>query len=530
VVANARQANDRLSALAAQFGAKHVDFLEEASQFVGPGVDKKGSLAMAWTSSEKSPAPVFIAFIPVKDFDRFLQPLGSRPAGEGAWSVTIKDRDFLAAKKGKYAVLVDGGQQQLLQEALQTKKNVGDIVAAQRLWKPKQDWGAVVTPAGIQRFVETATQRLDQMQAMFAAIDNPQAQQAVAGMDMYKMLLAGFGKEVVYAAAGLQLNDKGGIRLNARLQFATDGAWSKVAAEIEAAQGDLMAGLPAGDFFMAMGMEFRGAIIKQMMDISIKIMKSMPQLYGEISDEQAQQLTEVWSAFSGWKNMSMAFGTPKAGQPLLSNTVALMRVEDSEQFMKNYVKSIRQHAKIVGEGQAPGMPAMKAEQIKIGELDVVKIRMKMNLPETPGAPALEHMFGPGGTMTAYLAVADKETVAFTYESQENLTQAIAARGKPGLAEDEQLRQTSSLLIQQPHGVFYLSPHGMVQFAKYMIASMPLPPGALDLPAFPESPPVGAAARIDAAGVDLEAVAPQAMVTALAEYVEQIKQLRPRGPN
>jgi hypothetical protein len=336
---------------------------------------------------------------------------------------------------------------------------------------------------------------------------------------------------VVYAAAGLQLNDNGGIRLNARLQFATDGAWSKTAAEIEAGQGDLMAGLPGGDFFMAMGMEFSGAIIKQMMDISIKLMKSMPQLYGELTDEQAKQLTEVWSGVSGWKNMSMVFGTPKAGQPMLSNTVAMMRVKDSEQFMKDYVKSIQQHAKIVGDGKAPGMPAMKAEQIKIGELDAVKISMKMNLPETPGAPALEQMFGPGGTMTAYLAVADKETVAFTYESQQNLTQAIAARGEPGLAADEQLRQTSSLLTKQPHGVFYLSPHGMVQFAKYMMANMPLPPGAFDLPAFPESPPVGAAARIDATGVDFEAVAPKAMVAALAEYVELIKQLRrPRGQN
>lgn len=138
----------------------------------------------------------------------------------------------------------------------------------------------------------------------------------------------------------------------------------------------------------------------------------------------------------------------------------------------------------------------------------------------------EQLFGNGGKMTAYFAALNKETALFTYDADavEALAEDVKA-GKPGLAADLNLKATASLLPTTSHAVGYLNLSGLIEMMKkFMGAAMAaqgaggfLPP----IPPFPETAPLGAAARLNPGSIEMRFVVPMQTAEAVRDYVQQV---------
>jgi hypothetical protein len=524
---NLKQADARFSTFVKRFGANAPPTLAMIQKTFGDGVNVKGSMAIAAFAGKEGGQPAPVGFIPVKDFNAFIKPLAGKDDGDGIWSITIGMESALTARVGDYAVIVNDTDKELLRHVIGAKQALGAKARAMRLCRPGLDAGAIATPAGIKWFVAKATEQLDVMIALIGAGDNPQARQAAAAFEMYKSLAQALGKEVQYAAASYMLDDQGSVRMTARVQLNPKGAWAKAAASLSTPKYDLIAGLPQGDFFMAFG----GAMNKEFfvndfMKLSIKMMKSLPQIYGELTDEQLKEVENLWMALADWQGFSMVFSVPKSGKPFLANTSAIMRVKDAGTFLDRYEKSMKQYNAALKN--APMAPQIKIKRIKVSGIPAIKLDMKMNIPDNPAAPQLKNLFGPDGVMTAYLAAVGESKVAIAYSSKENLKRSVAEALKPGLAADKNLITTKKLLLKNPHATGFISPKGAIAFFNY-IMSVATPGVVLfELPPFDDCPPVGVAVSTSATTIDIDAVLPDDTITALGRYIEKVKAMQAAG--
>lgn len=529
VVDDLQQANDRFKALAGRVGAPGVDLVELLKKLVGPELDDRGSMAVAQFPGKQPGEMVSVYFFPVKDFKAFLKSHTPNDAGDGVWNIKYAFSTALVAQHGKYVVMTQQGDKQLLQRVIATKDNLANSVSAFGLWQANQDVGAIVTPQGVKWFVEAGAQGLEAFKALIAAADTPNAEAAANAMDMYKKMLIAIGQEVSYASVGVQLDDKGSVHVAGRAQFVKGGAWAKVAAETRLPKNDLLAGLPAGEFMMAAGAMFNKPMTKAMMDFSVDMMKSAPQLYGELTDEQLEKMRDAWQVFADMESMAMVFAIPQPGKPMMAKTSGLFRVADSQKLLEDYETMIQEYAKILANAKNPvAIPKMELTKIEIASQPALKIEMEMKMAANPGVPpGFENMFGPGGVMTAYVAAADKTTVAIAYSSEESLKKVLESANQRGLAADAQIRKTRALLPNKPHAEFFLSGRGVTGMVQYFMALAPVPI-PIEIPQFPAAPPLGIAVRMDRKGLTAEAVAPDELIKALGEFVGAIKAQAQQG--
>ncbi|HUS38285.1 MAG TPA: hypothetical protein VMX74_02480 [Pirellulales bacterium] len=521
VVDNPARFSSRVSTIADRFGNPGFDPLAMIMPMF-EGIDEKGSVAVAWFMEEGKPAPVSVFFLPVTNFEAFRERLGGEAKGDGVWIVQVAIRTFLATQKDGYAILVPAENEKVLKNVMASQKSLFDEVSARSFWKANQDLGAIVTPQGIKTFSAMAVGSLDQMKLLLAAGNDPQAKAAAGAMEMYKQMFARMENEVSYLAVGAQLDDKGSMRLNARVQFAKDGSLAKIG-ETEVPERHLLTGLPHEDFVFASGATFSKTFIEWMLDASVKMMKSMPELYGDLTDEQVKQMQDSWKKMADWDSMAMRFAAPEAGELLLSGVSGVMRVGDASKFLDAYVVAMEQFTEIIGDADNPAVPKMNVEKVQIGALAAVKVVTKMNVPPGPAGQMIEKFYGPNGEITAYLAAADDKTVVLGYASEDALKRAVESAVKPGLSADRQIRKTSGMLMDEPHMVGYASARGMIQLASYFMTLVPGGIAGVDLPPFPDVPPIGTAVKLRGSHLEAETVVPDEFLSALAEYIELVKQ-------
>jgi hypothetical protein len=128
-----------------------------------------------------------------------------------------------------------------------------------------------------------------------------------------------------------------------------------------------------------------------------------------------------------------------------------------------------------------------------------------------------------------MAPLDGTTVGMAYDKVDNLKQIEDARKNPqsSLAADPDVQQTAKQLPAGAQWIGYLSPKGMMDFVMGMVMSQ-MPPGMMpQLPAFPQTAPIGFAAKLDATTLDADLVVPGSVFKGIGGYVRQMQQLAPR---
>jgi len=345
-------------------------------------------------------------------------------------------------------------------------------------------------------------------------------------------LLKAIGNEVTAYGIGLRIDDGGAVWLADWARLNPKGRLAKVLADVGPPERDLLAGLPAGPFVVVAAGVLPEELGKAMIDLSIDIMKAAPQMYG-LDEQQVARLAELSAgSMAGVRGMSMMLGVGELGQPLYDNMAFTMTVDDTEDYLARYRKTIERFNQLVAGVEQSILKTTELSDVEIDGRPALKISMEFPItPELEQLPGydeiMKKMFGPDGKMTTYMAAVDDHTIVASYTRAELLRQSLAViKGdKPGLTTDEQLAKTAAVLPAGAQWVGYWSPQGTIDLINRAIpAFVPPAEAAFQLPAFPATPPIGLAAKTVPGGVRGYLVVPAEVIRGIGELVAKVKQL------
>ncbi len=502
------------------------------------GLDEKG--AMAWvllSGGEEEFEPVMIAFVPVTDYQAFIAQLEPEKPTAKITTVEIGFEKLAVGQAGDFAAITEASNRRFLKRVLKSTESIAGQLAPLQDWLDENDGSLVVTRQGIEAITTAARKGLKDAKEAMAAMGGDDAQMAVAGLSMYDGLFDAMEAEVETFAAGARLDDQGNMHLLSRTRFVAGGQAAKMASDFKGFEGQPLAGLPSGPFVFAGAGVMPEGMAEAMMKMSIGMMKAMPQLYG-LDEEQAEKLLRPSiEMMKSMRSMSMRLGVGKEGASIYSEMNGIMRVDDAASFMADYAKYMKAFSSAVGggEGATKGLFKIKSKEIEIDGRPALQFEMAIPTAGMggtgPGAAEMkkmmERMFGPGGKIMVYIAAADDHTVVFVYTSKDELRRCLEAVRNPqgSLSADRGVAKTDALLPDDAPWVGYWSPGGTVAFVQRMMAMfVPATEEGFKLPDFPETPPVGFAAKLASGELQTDMVVPAAVLEASGKYVAEVQMM------
>jgi hypothetical protein len=528
VVHNLADTSQRLDDVAALVHAPPRNLLDLAKQFSGlqRGIDEQGDVALVLTIGDGNPQGVLL--VPVSDFAEFFAGLQVQEPVTGVVEVQLAGGPKFVGRKGEYAAISPASDRAAVERLVSATTNLAtDAELAERLEASQAS--VVVTSHGLKQLLPKLISGIQQMQATFRQMPGDQGKTAADAFNIYLQLFTAAEREVEQFSIALRIDSDRNVDVVKRIQFQPEGTWAKLAAEAKPAVGDLLAGLPAGPFVVALGGVLPPSAMEHLMKFSVDAMQQQP-MYN-LTREQAEKYGKLsMQAMSGLRSMRMLLGVPQPGGGLYSNATAVMSFDDSEKFLSRYEESLAGMREMAEEVKSPLFPVTTVEHIKVGSNDALKLRMDMsNIPQLtpPDGPdsqkMMQALMGPGGELTIYLAAADENTVVMSYTSLENLQSALELykTKQPGILGDAGVAKVAAELPAASQFVGYVSLAGATRAAKEFAALIPGAPAAA-IPDFPPSPPLGMAAKVSPSGVEGHLVVLADTLRAIGEMVARAR--------
>lgn len=502
------------------------------------GLDEKGTMAWALFSSEKEEfEPAVVGFVPVTDYEAFIGQFKPENPSAKIATVEVAGQALVVGRAGDFAVVTELSNRRILRRVLKSEKSIAGQLAPLQTWLDENDASQVVTRHGIETMVTAVRKGLNDVKEQMAAMGED-GQMAVAGLSMYDGLFDAMEAEVDTFVVGVRFDDDGNMRLLSRTRFVPGGQVARMAEDFEGFEEHALAGLPSGPFVFAAAGVIPEGMTEPMMEWSLDVMKAMPQVYG-LDEEQVEKLMRPSvEIMKRMRAMSMRMGVGKENESIYSETSGIMWVDDATSFMADYTKHMKAFSSAVqgGDGTMKGLFKMETKEIEIDGRPVLQFEMAMPMAGMdatgPAAAEIEkmmaRMFGPGGKIVVYVAAADDQTVVFAYTSKDELRRCLEAVRNPqrSLSADRGVAKTDALLPDDAPWVGYWSPGGTVAFAQRMMSLFdPAGEGGFKLPDFPETPPVGFAAKLESGELQTDLIVPAAVLKAAGQYVAKIQAMQ-----
>jgi hypothetical protein len=503
------------------------DLLAKVQQAIGlqKGIDDHGDVVVVLTSVD--PTPKYLILTPVADFAEFYSAFDVTEPSNGAVEVQLAGTPTLVGRKGGYAAMAPTSQREALERYIADETHLAsdDSLAA---WLDANQASVVLTARGAKTLFPKLIDGIRVAQAGLLAA-GPNGKTASDALNMYIAAFTAAQAEVEQLALGLRIDSARTVALVKRVQFVPGGSWATAVADVKAADGDPLAGLPAGPFIVAGGGVFPGKALDRLMTFSVEMMKSSPGF--NLTPEQARKYVELSTkTMAGARSMAMVLGVPQPGTGLYGNTTAVMTFDDAQRFLDEYEKTLAAMSELAEETKSPAIPKATSQRTTIGDVEALEITMEMpNLAAAApaGGPDMQKMMqlmaGPDGQLKIYLAAADEHAVVMAYTSPDVLTKALAVykSQEAGLSGDAQLAQTAAALPPDAQFVAYIDLSGMAsvigQFAE-TLSEQPAPA----IPKFAEAPPIGMAAKLAPRGVEGSLVIPAETLRAIGDAVNQAR--------
>ncbi|MHB8970216.1 MAG: hypothetical protein ACYC3X_10835 [Pirellulaceae bacterium] len=538
VVNRVGETQQKIETLGQQLQIPAVELLRQAQFSVQsqPHVDPQGAVAIAVFPNPAGERPLTVWFVPTSDYQAFVNQFQPEDAAAKITTITVGTSKFLVAPKGSYAVLTPSLNQQSLERILSATTNVAAATAALNDWRAENDLYTLAMPSGIKLVQQQALAGLALVKAQFTQ-QGDQGKAVVTGLEMYESLFQSLDKEATHCGIGVRLM-KDGVHVVSRTLLAEGGVVLQAAKEIGPTGDDLLAGLPRGPFVMAGGGILPDAWMKRLMAVSVRMMKSYPG-GGELTDEQAGKLAELSArSLKGVRSMAMVLGVGQAGSPLYGDTVMLIKVDNSQEYLDNYVRAMSEMSELGKASKSPLFSA-RVEKTPIDGEPGLKVTMNMaailaagqlqgaQLPDAKRLTGL--MFGDQDELAIYFAAANPHTVVGAYVSQERLVSAIksANQAEDQLPGDASVQRTMDMLPKGAQWVGLASPRGMLQFVSRTM-QLVVPGLPLAIPEFPETSPLGFAMKLTPAGLETDLAIPTEVLQATAEVIHKVRGAQPAG--
>ena len=196
--------------------------------------------------------------------------------------------------------------------------------------------------------------------------------------------------------------------------------------------------------------------------------------------------------------------------------------------MESYEKYIQEFAGLMKGSKGIFSMSIESKPTEIDGREGLEISMEMPkelLAADPNAEAmLEKMIGPEGKIRAFIVAADDRKIVFGYTNKNLLKKALAALEEgTSLSEEESVKKAAARLGEGNLGRGYFNPAGLVTFVNSMIETMAPEGQKVQLPPFPETPPVAWTVNADGSAADVELVVPGELIEAGVGYAAQVRQ-------
>lgn len=522
----------KFTAMASRFEAK--------GSFVGKahlnrwGLDldaQEGPLMLAEVDGEGNEAAHLLALRPIRP-ETLLTSLKAQKGKEG-WTYRLPGK---GGKPGamRHAVLRDGVLLLATEKEALAPGKVEDL-STLRPWMAQTDMVAGMPRLTLAQGLNKAALGIGVLKAMpdeptpkaAEGEETPKADPMAAGLKAIKPLVAQVEPLVIklqesadLAAFALAMGPEG-MRVKAQVFFKPGSPMASPS--FTPAAGTTLQGIPGTDFIAAMGMS--GAWMAPMTGFGTAVVEAM------VADKVAPELLQRWKTAShataaALQNMAFTLALPtRAGAPLLSGSLGVLKVKDARTYLKDMAESQALNAQIMkGMGEAgslgftpelqpdllPGVPSLGMT------FDLSKLGGGQALPPQ-AAMALGLVLGGPQVKVAYGAL-DDHTIACVLGEGPALQDALA-RVKAGTPlEGAPIVQAA--LGSLPRGGFFegcFSAKGLGEAVKTVVTQF----GGPKMPELPEMSGAVMAASFywNPTGLGMEAVAPEGSLKDAAALVK-----------
>ena len=495
---------------------------------LGKGFNDKGTLVIVALPPKGGDEPTGVVLVPVTDYPGFLTTVKGDKKDGDLTEVQLGGKAMLAGHKGGFAILAEPKHKDDLQRVL---KGGGKGILSAQIQSLLKDGGSatVVTSAGIKLLAGKAREELGKAKDKADTVP-PEAQFVFGWLDGLGKFLQRIESDVSHLALVARADQAGNVDFSAHALFAPGSEFAKAGGKVASPAGGPLAGLPAGPFMIAAGGALPGNVMEGLMNLGVQVLTAANK---DAAPEKIKQLEEAYrESTKGLRGFAMVMGLGKEKGPLFDNIVGIMKVDDSDAYLKSYVRSMEAMNEAMKSFPLPqgGNISYEVKQVKLAGKPAVVVTTDLG-PGDDGNPIEKQLkelyFGQGGKMSATIVPVDKNTVLMRYtgpDRTEEFLKGYQATGG-GLAQDAQVAKTLAALPKGTQFVFLLDPAGTVQVANRAIGMfLPEGGGGFRLPDFPAAPPLGFGVRSSGEGLELHFVLPAATQEGVGNFVEQLKRL------
>lgn len=537
-VRNPSEISTRVEKIGLELGVALPKLLDVARSVTGitKGYDAEKELVLgAAAAAEPAERPRPFAFVPVTDYMKFVSsflPEGKSDAS-GIQQITLGGSQLLCAERQGYAVLVDAADRPLMDKLVNREPRIDANVAAIFDDMSDNDVTVVVLQPGVQFALDSAIESLEQVIGRLEAIGDDVPEQLEAGrgmLSLYLDCLRTIRSNTLLVAAGLSIDAQHNATLVKRFMLKPDGKLSKIFATESTADETSLAKLADQPFVLAAVFSLPREWANSLADFSLRMLEVNSRLYGfdELNDADRQEMREAYVAtMEDVGSIAVTLRPGQPGDPLYGDFRAVMDVRDASAYLTKYEKALA-----VWNEQwqsAGGMLSMSYEVERLAKADLEGLKLSMGMHADPldnaGAginEMFEKMFGPGGKMVSYLLKVDGHTCLWVRAPESELPSIIQQyRKDPNrLPRDAQLAQTRRMLAPDAAANLYISPTGVMQFARR--AAKELANTDLPIPGFPPAPPLGLSMAWDAEYLEFRVAVPGELFRAVGEFVKEMR--------
>jgi len=483
---------------------------------IDKGINERGTVALAGLDNEEEPIPLL--FVPVTNYAEAMAGLGVKEPKE-INEVEILGKGLVLGKKGDFIVATEAKHKDVLQKVLAGKKSIASTAVGIEGYLADNDVVAVVPPAGIKKMCVEAKKGMGELKNQ-ALLQPPFAADYV---DWLNNFIRAAETEVPNIAIGLKVDPQQNILKSVRVQFKKGGEFAKFGADIKPLSDGPLYGLPDGPAAFAMGGVYPENFLKNAMQMNTQLLKSLDQL----DKKEIEKLENAYAmAAKGMRGMGMSVGLPRAGQSFMASISAVIKAENAEEYISNYIKAMEVTGEVYKKAPNLPFPAMGAKSIKIGDAPGAEVEIDLSMNAQLGEnekKIIEKIMGEGGKMHVTMVAADKNTVLVRYTHAKETAKALEAYRKnaSGLGGNQEIARTAALLPERSQWVMYLGVKELVDITKSVVNEFA--PGVVQIPNFPQTPPIGIGAEISDSGFELRLVVPAGVVENLGKFIKEIQQ-------
>jgi hypothetical protein len=493
---------------------------------IDKGLNTSGSaLVVLMGQDGGQPAPVI--YMPVTDYSTFVSGLKGKTDGKFTEFQSAKGKTIVVASKGSFAVLAETQYRDALEAALKAPA-AGTVLNSVQTWVSDHDISGVMMPKTVQMLAAMGRQGLG-MAKQFGAAVPPEAQFVMGWIDGLDDFLKSIGTDVSNLAGGARLDPAGNLSLGLLAVFARDSGFARGAAEARAPQIAPLSGLPDIPYVTALGGAFSEKATSGLMTMSIQIIAAIAKdAPPEKLKAMEQVLVDMGKQIRG---MSMLLGTGKGQEALFQGMYGILRVEDSQAYLRANMKYVDLYNTVVKDIKLPGGAAvptgnMSAKELTVAGLPAVELVTEFQFagPQAEMQKQLmELYYGPGAKMKVTMVAVDRQTLLMRYSDTAAAKEFIDEYKTKSdrLARDANVTKVVALLPEGGQFIALVSPTGLVEVFNRFAAMIPQA-GGFQAPAFPAVPPLAIGTRLSGSGLEARVVVPAATLEGIGKYAQGLR--------